>query len=388
MNEIVKKEDCCGCHACFNACPKGAITMEEDDKGFRYPKIDSKKCIDCGLCKRVCPVLKNTMLKTETKAYACYNLNEQERRDSSSGGIFVLLAKEVLRRNGVVFGAAFDDNFVVKHIKITTEKDLIKLMGSKYVQSTIGTTYREVKDFLNKGVTVLYTGTPCQIEGLKSFLGKDYPQLYTQDIICHGVPSPKVWEKYKAYRIKKDKEIPTGISFRNKDQGWVLFNMKFFYNKKIYCKNQTQDLFLRTFLRNICLRDSCYHCHFKKKSRISDITLADYWGVQHIHKDFFDNKGTSLVLVNSVKGKELFDAIRKQMVCIETNFEQALQYNSAMISSVKPDKNRDFFFEDLDKLEFDELAKKYVKRKSLFSRVVRKCRNVVRKAINKTSEKT
>lgn len=388
MNEIVKKEDCCGCHACFNACPKGAITMEEDDKGFRYPKIDSKKCIGCGLCKRVCPVLKNTMLKTETKAYACYNLNEQERRDSSSGGIFVLLAKEVLRRNGVVFGAAFDDNFVVKHIKITTEKDLIKLMGSKYVQSTIGTTYREVKDFLNKGVTVLYTGTPCQIEGLKSFLGKDYPQLYTQDIICHGVPSPKVWEKYMAYRIKKDKEIPTGISFRNKDQGWVLFNMKFFYNKKIYCKNQTQDLFLRTFLRNICLRDSCYHCHFKKKSRISDITLADYWGVQHIHKDFFDNKGTSLVLVNSVKGKELFDAIRKQMVCIETNFEQALQYNSAMISSVKPDKNRDFFFEDLDKLEFDELAKKYVKRKSLFSRVVRKCRNVVRKAINKTSEKT
>lgn len=378
MNEIVKKEDCCGCHACFNACPKGAITMEEDDKGFRYPKIDSKKCIDCGLCKRVCPVLKNTMLKTETKAYACYNLNEQERKDSSSGGIFILLAKEVLRRNGVVFGAAFDDNFVVKHIKITTEKDLVKLMGSKYVQSTIGTTYREVKDFLNKGVTVLYTGTPCQIEGLKSFLGKDYPQLYTQDIICHGVPSPKVWEKYRAYRIKKDKETPTKISFRNKDQGWILYNMKFFYNQKTYCKNQTQDLFLRTFLRNICLRDSCYHCHFKKKSRISDITLADYWGVQHIHKDFFDNKGTSLVLVNSVKGKELFDAIRKQMVCIETNFEQALQYNSAMISSVKPDKNKDFFFEDLDKLEFDELAKKYVKRKSIFSRFIRKLKNVIR----------
>lgn len=185
--QIIEKEKCCGCSACFNTCPKNAIKMVKDKDDFEYPKIDKNKCINCGLCRKVCPVLQNNTIENNICAYAVYNKNEKERLSSSSGGIFVLLAKVILKENGIIYGACLDDDLQVKHIKVDKISDLPKLMGSKYVQSDINNSFRSVKEDLEKNKKVLFTGTPCQVEGLKSYLRKDYKNLYTQDIICHGV---------------------------------------------------------------------------------------------------------------------------------------------------------------------------------------------------------
>ena len=376
---IVEKNKCCGCHACFNICPKKAIKMKKDENGFKYPIIDKKKCVDCKLCEKVCPVLKSTIVSNDIFAYACYNKNEFERLNSSSGGIFILIAKAIINKNGVVYGASLDENFDVKHIKVDTEANLAKLMGSKYVQSDIGTTFSEIKKILQDGKIVLFTGTPCQIEGLKSFLIKDYINLYTQDIICHGVPSPLVWEKYKEYRKNEDKSLPKSISFRNKDNGWLSFNMKFVYNNKEYKASQNTDLYMQAFLKNISLRDSCYNCHFKKINRVSDITLADYWGIQNIDKNMFDNKGTSLVIINSNKGKELFELIKNDINFISTDLNEALKYNTAMTESVKSSKNREEFFRNINNYDFKKLIKKYIPKDNMFKKVIRKLKRIIKK---------
>lgn len=372
MEEIVIREKCCGCQACMNICPKGAISMIEDKGGFKYPVIDNDKCIDCGLCKKSCPVFnsKSDSIK-KIKAYACYNSNLSERLNSSSGGVFILIAKEILKRNGVVFGASFDDNFDVKHMCVETERDLKKFMGSKYVQSDIGCTYRKVRDYLNNGRYVLFTGTPCQIEGLKFFLKKDYDKLYTQDIICHGVPSPKVWRKYLKYQEQINHDKIENVSFRDKSISWSSFQMKIKFKNKIYNKNNTDDLYMISFLKNMCLRDSCYDCNFKKKYRNSDITLADYWGVNNIHSNFSDDKGTSLVIINSDKGEELFLSIRNSLFYEETLLDDALKYNSAMLKSVNVFKNKNKFFNELDDVSFDILVKKY-KPKASFLFLIKK----------------
>lgn len=383
MKKIIEKKECCGCHACFNICPKNAISMIDDEKGFKHPIINQNKCIDCGLCKRVCPILNNIKIKNNPRAYACYNLNEVERQNSSSGGVFVLLAKEILKKEGVIFGAYLNAKFVVEHTVIKKEDDLYKLMGSKYVQSTIGNTYKQVKSALNAGKYVLFTGTPCQIEGLKSYLMKDYDKLYTQDIICHGVPSPLVWEKYKEYRKSIDNEEPLSISFRNKDEGWSSFNMKFTYHKKDYKENQYKDLFMQAFLKNTTLRDSCYNCHFKKINRVSDITLADYWGINEIHPEFYDNKGTSVLIVNSDKGNELFNLIKDKIKYIETDFNYIKKRNSSLVKSVAEDKNREKFFENLNNIDFQKLVKKYTYKRPLYKKILSKCKRIIKKILGK-----
>ena len=247
MIEIKEKTDCCGCHACYNICPKNAIEMIEDEKGFKYPKINKEKCIECNLCIKVCPIINKKVMENNIMAYACYNKNEEELKHSSSGGMFILLAKEILKRNGVVFGAYLDKNYNVQHGYIENKKDIKIFMGSKYVQSNIGETYRNVKYFLEKERYVLYTGTPCQIEGLKTYLGKDYDKLYTQDIICHGVPSPLVWEKYKEYRKNMDKNNPIKINFRDKNNGWNDFSMSFIYKNDKYIASHNDECFFKKY---------------------------------------------------------------------------------------------------------------------------------------------
>ena len=381
MEKIIDKNKCCGCHACMNICPKNAITMKDDEKGFKYPVIDQKKCIDCGMCKKSCPVLNNKENEHMVEAYACYNTNLDERLNSSSGGIFVLLAKQIIKRNGVVFGASFDKNFNVIHSFVKNEKDLYKFMGSKYTQSNIGDTYKKVKDFLEQDKYVLFTGTPCQIEGLKSYLKKDYKKLYTQDIICHGVPSPKVWQKYLDYQKSVKGEKIKSISFRNKDSGWSLFRMKISFATKVYSVKNSKDLFMRTFLSNICLRDSCYNCSFKKKYRISDITLADYWGINSIHPEFNDDKGVSLLIVNSDKGRKLFDNIKGSIKYIKTDFDKAIDINIAMTKSVNHCKNEKEFIENIDKIDFNKLVNKYVPKMPIYRRVLGKIKRIVKKII-------
>lgn len=378
MEYILEENKCCGCQACANICPKNAITMQENEKGFLYPSIDQDKCINCGACKQACPVLnKKEEVEKDIATYACYNKNLQERLNSSSGGMFILLAKEIIRKGGVVFGAAFDENFNVKHTYADNEKDLIKFMGSKYTQSDIGNTYKEAKKFLEQDRVVLFSGTPCQIEGLKAYLKKDYDKLYTQDIICHGVPSPKVWRKYLDYQKELNNEDIKSVSFRNKDHGWSLFRMKISFDTKAYSENHNEDLYMKSFLKNICLRDSCYECSFKKKYRISDITLADFWGIDKIYPNMNDDKGISLILLNSAKGKELFGEIKKNIEYREVELDIAAKYNSALTESAKHCVNEKEFLENVDNLDFDKLVNKYVPKTPLEKRI----KNIIKKII-------
>lgn len=383
MIDIKNKEQCCGCHACYNICPKNAIIMQEDEKGFRYPIIDKDKCIQCGLCEKVCPIIKNAQIQNEPIAYAAYNKDEEIRKVSSSGGIFTLLAEVILEEKGVVFGASFNEKYEVYHTYIENENELEKFRGSKYLQSSINDTYKKTQEFLENGKYVLFTGTPCQIEGLKSFLRKDYDKLYTQDIICHGVPSPKVWNKYFQFREKEDRDKPKKISFRNKDGGWKLFNMKFEYSNFEYRKNKIEDIYMQAFLRNTSLRDSCYNCSFKKKNRISDITLADFWGIENILPEMDDNKGTSLVIVNSEKGQELLNKIIEKMIYKRVDLDSALKYNPSMTNSVNKEKNREKFFENLDKIEFDKLVKKYTYKPNIIRRIIGKIKRTIKKVIKR-----
>ena len=381
MIEVKDKEKCSGCSACYNICPVGAIEMLMDNNGFKYPNVNKTKCIKCNKCINVCPIINNKE-KNESlrKAYACYNKDEQIRLESSSGGVFTAIALSILNQEGVVFGAILDDSFKVKHVVITNKDDLYKLRTSKYVQSEIGDTYKVAEKYLKSGKKVLFSGTPCQLNGLKSYLGKEYDNLYTQDIICHGVPSPLVWEKYKEYRKIKDNDVLLDIKFRNKDDGWAKYYLKFKYQQKEYKKNQSEDLFMQVFLRDACLRESCYNCSFKAKDRKTDITLADFWGIDNIKPEINDNKGLSLVIVNTKKGMDLFELIKKDLFIEEVDFEQSVQYNKSMFMSVDKPKNRDKFFENLNKLEFDKLVKKYTvdKQGNIIKRILRKIKKIVK----------
>ena len=382
MVEIKEKSKCCGCHACYNVCPARAIEMVKDENGFDYPKINRQKCLECNLCENVCPVLNKISIDNHPISYACYNKNEEIRLNSSSGGVFSLLAEYIMSEKGIVYGASFDGDWKVNHIRIEDKNQLNKLRTSKYVQSKIGDTYQQAKNDLNNGKKVLFTGTPCQIEGFLNFLGKEYDNLYTQDIICHGVPSQKVWEKYLEYREKLDKNHPMRINFRQKDDGWNLYALLLQYNNSAYKTNHDDDLFMQAFLRNACLRDSCYNCSSKSKNRRSDVTLADFWGIDNIAPGLNDNKGTSLVILNTDKGEEMFENIKDYMVWRKVDFEESIKYNPSMFKSVEMPKYRDEFFSNIEKMEFDNLVKKYtvkIGKRNIFVRIINKMKRLLKK---------
>lgn len=360
MINIKDKKDCSGCSACYNICPVNAIEFIPDSKGFSYPKVNIEKCISCNLCEKVCPIINKNNIYNKPKAYAVINKDDEIRKYSSSGGIFSLLATVILEQGGVIFGARFDENFNVIHDYVENTKDLQVFRGSKYVQSNINITFKKAKEFLNNGRLVYFSGTPCQIEGLKTFLQKDYPNLYTQDLICHGVPSPKVWRKYLEFRRRKDSNKPIEINFRNKISSWRRYNITFKYKNANYMGTTSTDMYMQAFLKNICLRDSCHACNFKKLNRFSDITLADFWGIDNVEPSLNDDKGTSLVIINSKKGDTLFETIKKYTIYKEVNLIDAIQKNTAIHTSVEENTNREDFFKELDSLEFDKLIEKYL----------------------------
>ena len=373
-------KECTGCYACYNVCPQNAITMDEDNYGFQYPTINKEKCINCGLCEKICPVLHKEKVNNQPKAYACINKNENIRKQSSSGGIFTLLAEKILDLGGVVFGAQFDEDFNVIHSYVENKEDLYKFRGSKYVQSQIGASFKKVRQFLNEGRCVLFTGTPCQIEGLYSYLSKEYEKLYTQDIICHGIPSPKVWRKYiKSIEDAKKYKL-TNANLRNKTTGWLTYSFKYqLENKKTYTEYSFENKYMQLFLKSIILRESCYNCHFKSKNRKSDITLADFWGIQNVVPKMFDNKGTSLVIVNSQKGNELFNKIKQDIKYIENDFEESIKYNPSMTKSTERPKSREEFFEKLENEDLETLAEKYVVKENTIKRNIIILKNIVYK---------
>ncbi|EOC99328.1 Coenzyme F420 hydrogenase/dehydrogenase, beta subunit C-terminal domain [Caldisalinibacter kiritimatiensis] len=359
--KINEKKDCVGCYACANICPVNCISMISDREGFWYPKIDYDKCIKCGKCIDVCPTINHKTVKNKPVAYACINKDESIRLKSSSGGVFTLLAEQIIENGGVVFGAGFNENFEVVHSYVETKEELERFRGSKYVQSKIGETYKQVKNILELGRKVVFTGTPCQIAGLKTFLGKAYENLLCADIICHGVPSPEVWKKYIIYREEKAGSSTKRIAFRRKDEGWKRYSVSFiFKNDTEYRQIFRQDSYMRAFLKDICLRPSCYDCQFKTIYRQSDITLADFWGIQNILPEMDDDKGTSLVFVNSIAGQAMFEKLKDKILFNEVDINEAVKYNSAAIKSVKYNPKRIDFFNEINNGEpFDRLVKKY-----------------------------
>lgn len=357
MINIKDKKNCCGCKACEIICPKNCIKMTVDEEGFWYPIVDKDKCIDCGMCEKSCPILNKASRKKsfDAKVYGAYSNNESIRINSSSGGMFSELAASVLEKNGAVFGCTMNDDFsFAKHIKVEAVDDLPKLQGSKYLQSDTNITFEEVKNCLQNGQEVLYSGTPCQIAGLKSYLGKyskDY-NLMTVDIICHGVPSSNVWNCYKSALVKKFDSTVEKISFRNKSNGWQNYSLLCeFENKKEYKKFAGDDLYLRGFVADYYLRPSCYDCQFKGDNIKSDITLADFWGIDKVNPKFNDDKGASLVVIHSQKGQQIFDEIKdnEKITFFSENAEKGLNYNPSYYNSVKMKNMRKVFFKQFEK---------------------------------------
>lgn len=384
MIEFINKQDCCGCGACVQICPKHCIALKTDEEGFLYPNVWTDSCVNCGLCRQVCPILANAAQKHEPEqTLAARAVCDEIRGTSSSGGIFSLLALHVLSRNGVVFGAAFDMDFSVHHVKIETAEQLQHLRGSKYLQSRIEDTYIQARDVLEQGRMVLFSGVGCQIAGLKTFLRKEYQNLYTVDVLCHGVPSPEIWKFCLCSVARNRLGDLESVFFRSKKTGWHNYSSELiFVSGENYCKACTEDAFMRCFLSNICLRPSCHHCHFREGKSGADITLGDAWGIEKWLPELDDDTGASLVLVNSGKGRQLWEEICSQTENRAVDAETALASNMVYKRSVKPHPNRARFFKALNNgATMDELLR--LTRQPIYKRCICFARNVAKKLLGR-----
>lgn len=354
---MVEKKECCGCTACLHVCPVNGITMQEDEEGFLYPVTDEERCIHCQKCENVCPVQYPGKTSGRTETYVGYYANDEIRRKSSSGGIFTAVAEWILQQSGVVFGAAYDEHFGVHHIAVEKEEELEKLRGSKYVQSNLENVYSEVREYLEKKRKVLFTGTACQIAGLKKYLNREYDELYTVDVLCHGVPSPKIWRMYLDDKEQKYQSRIKKINLRNKRNGWKNFSVKIeFENGQQYFTQYGKDAFMGMFLGNLDLRSSCYACRFKEIPRKTDMTIGDSWGIEKHIPDMDDDQGTSIILVHSSKGEKIFRGIEKKLVVTEGKLNVVLPPETESRRSVWMHPNRTKFWNGLRKGEnFNEL---------------------------------
>lgn len=338
-------DKCCGCSACFNICPKRAISMKKNDEGFLYPIIDKNKCVKCGLCEKVCPVLKQKSSEKITATYAVKNKDDIVRLSSSSGGVFYSLASYIIKNDGYVVAATYDDKFNVVHEICDSLDNLNKFMGSKYVQSDLKDNFIKVKKLLDDQKVVLFVGTPCQVSGLYSFLKKEYTNLYLVDVICHGVPSPLVYKNYIESISALDKI--NSISFRNKKTGWQSYSFTISHDKGVFSERAGCNIYFRGFLNDIFLRKSCYNCQFKLHNKHSDITLGDFWKIQKVNKSFYDNKGVSAVIINSAKGSTLFDECSSDFIIADCSLNDIISGNPSLISAAKFNENRNVFFENI-----------------------------------------
>lgn len=360
---ILDKKNCTGCRMCEQICPVNAIEMVENKEGFLEPKVIEEKCINCGLCAKRCPQLNNIHEKEEkAKAYAAKNRNLSELKQSSSGGLFSIFANYIIENNGAVYGCAFNKEFKAEHIRVDNKEDLNKLRGSKYVQSNTKNTFKQVKEDLQNNQLVLYTGTPCQIAGLKSFLGKDYDNLLTIDLICHGVPSQKLFSKYLEFLESKYKSKILEYEFRSKEKNTWGLNLKIrFENGKVKYIPARLDPYYKSFLNGDTYRESCYNCKYASINRIGDITLADYWGIEKEHPDFYDEKGVSAIIVSSKKGQEFFEKIKNNIDFIESTIEKLMNKNDNLKFSTERNNIRDEVYSNLDEKDFGKYMKEDLK---------------------------
>lgn len=373
MINITDKSKCCGCAACVQRCPKQCITMQADKEGFSYPVVDTSACVGCGLCEKVCPVINKGDVREPKAVYAAKNCDENVRLQSSSGGVFTILAEQVIKVGGVVFGARFNEEWDVVHSYTETIEGLAAFRGSKYVQSRIGDSYKQAEAFLKQGREVLFSGTPCQIAGLKCFLCKEYDNLLTVECVCHGVPSPKVWQGYlddvkrpqgvdgknTVSSISNGMPVITGIHFRDKSNGWKKFGFHLGLKSAIGADQNSvstsvmstslltpfyDNPFMRAFLADFILRPSCYNCPAKAGRSEADIALADFWGIEKVLPQFDDDKGCSLVLDYTSRAE-----YKKECDIMPAVYEDAVKYNPAIVCSVAKPQNRAFYFHRFDK---------------------------------------
>ena len=367
MIRITDKVNCCGCNACGDVCPKGAISFKTDSEGFWYPEVDAGKCVDCGLCEKVCPVINVVELKKNDyeiplHTIAAINKNMRIRWDSTSGGAYTALAETMLEQGGYVSGAIYNEGFTGVHNYISNNPDdLEKLRSSKYLQSNAEGLFKNIKELLIKGERVLACGTPCQMAALRSFLRKDYENLVIVDFICRGVNSPKVYRAYLDSLERKYDSKVVYVKAKNKELGWRNLTRKVtFENGQSYYGVSMDDDFRRGYHTNVFCRPSCYDCKFKGFPRIADITIADYWGIEKVDKNLDNNIGTSMILLNSKHGEEFFNHCKSKLEYIETPFESILNGNVALFKSIEPAKiDRKDFFKDLDEYGFDYVTNKY-----------------------------
>lgn len=380
-------QNCSSCAACANVCARSAISMQLDSEGFYRPVIDAEKCVQCGACERVCPWNKSVenpnVADVSPKTVAAYAKDESVRLQSSSGGIFTVLAERVLDDGGVVVGVAQTAPTRFGHIVVENKADLAKLRGSKYVQADVGLVYREVRNLLKAGRKVLFSGTPCQVAGLYAVLGNAASaDLFTVDIVCHGTPSVKVFEKYVRELEKEKSSLVASSRFRDKRMGWRLFSMTSSLNTISgdcfqFSKTLREDKFMRVFLQNICLNSSCADCHYGKLPRIADITLGDYWNIAKVHPQMDDNKGTSVVLLNTEHGRALFESVADKVFQCDSKVKYAIAGNPCIVRSSTPHPKRAEFFANLDKYTLDQLIKKCCPFPSPLKRVYTRVRGIL-----------
>lgn len=370
MIHITDKVNCCGCNACGDVCSKNAITFKTDNEGFWYPEVDMEKCVDCGLCEKVCPIINIDKLKKndfkEPICYAAIHKNYEVRFDSTSGGLFSAFAEKFYRDKGYVGGAIIAEDRSIKQFISPDKSDLPKLRSSKYTQSNFEGFFRQVRDLLRNGEKVVVCGGPCQMSALRAFLGyKDYDNLLILDYVCHGINSPLIGRKGREWLEEKHQSKVVYSKAKNKELGWRNLTAKtIFANGDIEYQTKENNRFTHGYLiTGAFCRPSCYDCKFKGFPRIADISLADFWGIEKVggvDKSIDDNIGTSLVLINSEKGRRFFEEIKPKLKFVELPYQTALEGNKSLIESLpKPKIDREKFFEDVNAMAFDELADKY-----------------------------
>lgn len=374
--EYKNKKDCNGCGICTVGCPTSAIKMIEDSEGFFYPQIDEEKCINCGKCKNICSNFNDS--KGNEQGYMAINKNKEELENSASGGMFYILAKNVIEKKGVVFGVEYGEKLKVQHNYYETLEECKKFQGSKYLRSDIGNSYEKVKEFLNQDRYVLFTGTPCQCNALKTYLGKEYEKLIVCDIICHANPSQKVFDKYiKELEERENKKIEK-FNFRDKENGWKNSAPIVYFEDG---SKMEEKSFYNAFVGELFDRPSCHDCKFSSINRVTDFTIGDFWGIEKIMPEVNDdNTGISLLTVNSEKASSIFDEVKYNMEFKAVDKEVAFTYNHH--SNVLPHKNRQKFFDNLDKMSVIENINSCLK-VSLIKKVLRKCKRIVKKVLKR-----
>ncbi|MDE6282973.1 MAG: Coenzyme F420 hydrogenase/dehydrogenase, beta subunit C-terminal domain [Muribaculaceae bacterium] len=389
MIDIKDKKDCSGCAACASICGHGCIAMGTDSEGFPYPEVDPSACVNCGLCDRTCPMINIPEGNNISKVYAAKNRNYAERLRSSSGGVFRLLATRIINQGGIVVGCRFDDKMVAHHTIAHTKDEIEPLMSSKYVQSDTREIFAQVRDRLRKGDKVLFSGVPCQVAAIKNYLLKPYDNLITVDILCHGVPSPKIFKEYIDLLTERYHSDPSAVNFRSKEKSWKRLYLKvLFRNGLKHFLYAGYDSYMQLFLSDRLQRPSCFHCPYNTLHRPGDISLGDFWGIGKKFYSFDDNRGVSMVLINNAAGKALWESVADQAIVIESDIKTAIAGNRVLVAHLPDQSKRDRFYQTYTSEGLPSAISKYApetsRRSQIYHNIMRRGLDLLRKITHKS----